>query len=96
MHSFGDITFKNERNLATAVDSARLCLTEDNDPPVKVEAAIALQFLIEKQEECKTQCNLKYILYNMYYLKFFSFLFVFFLVVLFWFFVSLVLMASIC
>ncbi|KAK2565652.1 Importin-7 [Acropora cervicornis] len=51
LHSFGDITFKNERNLATAVDSARLCLTEDNDPPVKVEAAIALQFLIEKQEE---------------------------------------------
>ncbi|XP_015762265.1 PREDICTED: importin-7-like [Acropora digitifera] len=53
LHSFGDITFKNERNLATAVDSARLCLTEDNDPPVKVEAAIALQFLIEKQEESK-------------------------------------------
>lgn len=47
LHSFGDITFKNERNLATAVDSARLCLTEDNDPPVKVEAAIALQFLID-------------------------------------------------
>jgi len=53
LHSFGDITFKDERNLATAVDSARLCLTEDNDPPVKVEAAIALQFLIEKQEESK-------------------------------------------
>ena len=53
LHSFGDITFKDERNLATAVDSARLCLTEDNDPPVKVEAAIALQFLIEKQEACK-------------------------------------------
>ena len=53
MHSFGDITFKEERNLATAVDSARICLTEDTDPPVIVEAAIALQFLIEKQEGCK-------------------------------------------
>lgn len=53
MHSFGDITFKEERNLATAVNSARICLTEDTDPPVIVEAAIALQFLIEKQEECK-------------------------------------------
>ena len=53
MHSFGDITFKEERNLATAVNSARICLTEDTDPPVIVEAAIALQFLIEKQEGCK-------------------------------------------
>lgn len=53
LHSFGDITFKDERNLEIAVNSARLCLTEDNDPPVKVEAAIALQFLIEKQEESK-------------------------------------------
>jgi len=35
------------------VNSARICLTEDTDPPVIVEAAIALQFLIEKQEECK-------------------------------------------
>ena len=61
LHSFGDITFKDERNLATAVDSARLCLTEDNDPPVKVEAAIALQFLIEKQEECKSQYIYLYI-----------------------------------
>ncbi|KAL9955530.1 hypothetical protein ACROYT_G036866 [Oculina patagonica] len=53
LHSFGDITFKEERNLATAVDSARICLTEDDDPPVIVEAAIALQFLIEKQEGSK-------------------------------------------
>lgn len=60
LHSFGDISFKNERNLATAVDSARLCLTEDNDPPVKVEAAIALQFLIEKQEQCKMSLHCIY------------------------------------
>lgn len=60
LHSFGDISFKNERNLATAVDSARLCLTEDNDPPVKVEAAIALQFLIEKQEQCKMSLHYIY------------------------------------
>ena len=53
MHSFGDITFKDERNLATAVNSARICLTEDTDAPVIVEAAIALQFLIEKQEGCE-------------------------------------------
>ncbi|XP_020624379.1 importin-7-like [Orbicella faveolata] len=53
LHSFGDITFKEERNLATAVNSARICLTEDTDPPVIVEAAIALQFLIEKQEGSK-------------------------------------------
>lgn len=58
MHRFGDITFKDERNLETAVNSARLCLTEDNDPPVKVEAAIALHFVIEKQEECKCEIKL--------------------------------------
>ena len=35
------------------MNSARICLTEDTDPPVIVEAAIALQFLIEKQEGCE-------------------------------------------
>ena len=36
------------------MNSARICLTEDTDPPVIVEAAIALQFLIEKQEGCES------------------------------------------
>ncbi|EDO49266.1 predicted protein [Nematostella vectensis] len=53
LHVFGEIDFKHEANLARAVEAARLCLTEDKEAPVKVEAAIALQFLIEHQERAK-------------------------------------------
>lgn len=53
LHVFGDIEFNNDNNLAKAVDSARLCLIEDKEVPVKVEAAIALQFLITGQERGK-------------------------------------------
>ncbi|XP_031553148.1 importin-7-like [Actinia tenebrosa] len=54
LHVFGEIDFKNDANLAKAVEAARLCLTGDKEAPVKVEAAIALQFLITGQERAKT------------------------------------------
>ena len=59
--------FKSDQNLQTALELTRLCLINDNEMPVKVEAAIALQVLISNQEKgeqvkscslCFTDCTL--------------------------------------
>lgn len=51
LHYFCEVKFKNDQNLQTALDLTRLCLINDNEMPVKVEAAIALQVLISNQEK---------------------------------------------
>nr|XP_061796203.1 importin-7-like [Nerophis lumbriciformis] len=50
---FCEVRFKSEKNLQTALDMTRLCLINDNEMPVKVEAAIALQVLISNQDKAK-------------------------------------------
>lgn len=51
LHYFCEVKFKNDQNLQTALELTRLCLINDNEMPVKVEAAIALQVLISNQEK---------------------------------------------
>lgn len=53
MHYFCEVKFKSDQNLQTALELTRLCLINDNEMPVKVEAAIALQVLISNQEKGK-------------------------------------------
>ncbi|KAK7913326.1 hypothetical protein WMY93_013537 [Mugilogobius chulae] len=53
LHYFCEVKFKSDQNLQTALDHTRLCLINDNEMPVKVEAAIALQVLISNQEKAK-------------------------------------------
>ncbi|KAG9331809.1 hypothetical protein JZ751_016963 [Albula glossodonta] len=53
LHYFCEVKFKSEQNLQTALELTRLCLINDNEMPVKVEAAIALQVLISNQEKAK-------------------------------------------
>uniref|UniRef100_A0A674M9X7 Importin 7 n=1 Tax=Takifugu rubripes TaxID=31033 RepID=A0A674M9X7_TAKRU len=53
LHYFCEVKFKSDQNLQTALDLTRLCLINDNEMPVKVEAAIALQVLISNQEKAK-------------------------------------------
>ncbi|KAK2914302.1 hypothetical protein Q8A67_002701 [Cirrhinus molitorella] len=53
LHYFCEVKFKNDQNLQTALELTRLCLINDNEMPVKVEAAIALQVLISNQEKAK-------------------------------------------
>ncbi|TWW68026.1 Importin-7 [Takifugu flavidus] len=55
LHYFCEVKFKSDQNLQTALDLTRLCLINDNEMPVKVEAAIALQVLISNQEKGKLQ-----------------------------------------
>ncbi|XP_046861110.1 importin-7-like [Xenia sp. Carnegie-2017] len=50
---FSKIEFKNEGNLKRAVETVRVCLLHDKELPVKVEAALALQFLIQRQDKVK-------------------------------------------
>lgn len=51
LHYFCEVKFKIDQNLQTALELTRLCLINDNEMPVKVEAAIALQVLISNQEK---------------------------------------------
>uniref|UniRef100_A0AAX7VA65 Importin N-terminal domain-containing protein n=1 Tax=Astatotilapia calliptera TaxID=8154 RepID=A0AAX7VA65_ASTCA len=53
LHYFCEVKFKNDQNLQTALELTRNCLINDNEMPVKVEAAIALQVLISNQEKAK-------------------------------------------
>uniref|UniRef100_A0A8C9WJC5 Importin 7 n=1 Tax=Scleropages formosus TaxID=113540 RepID=A0A8C9WJC5_SCLFO len=53
LHYFCEVKFKNDQNLQTALDLTRMRLINDNEMPVKVEAAIALQVLISNQEKAK-------------------------------------------
>ena len=57
-------------NLGTAVELTRQCLCDDKELPVKVEAAIALQSLIEQHEAAfqYIQPNIKQILLGNFYI----------------------------
>lgn len=61
LHYFCEVKFKSDQNLQRALELTRLCLINDNEMPVKVEAAIALQVLISNQEkgkQVKSDCTL--------------------------------------
>lgn len=47
LQHFVNTKFKDLANLGTAVELTRQCLCDDKEFPVKVEAAIALQTLID-------------------------------------------------
>jgi len=47
---FSDTEFQNENNLFQAYQAVYRCLTSDDQLPVKVEAAICLQYLMSNQE----------------------------------------------
>ena len=51
LNYFSRISFKNEANLQRAVEAVRVCLLHDKELPVKVEAALALQFFIKRQDK---------------------------------------------
>ncbi|XP_061663321.1 importin-8 isoform X2 [Syngnathoides biaculeatus] len=53
LHCFSQLTFHNPVALRNAVELVKKDLVDDNEMPVKVEAAIALQMLIRNQEEAK-------------------------------------------
>ncbi|NWS74188.1 IPO8 protein, partial [Crotophaga sulcirostris] len=53
LNSFSALKFHNELNLRNAVELAKKSLIDDNEMPVKVEAAIALQTLISHQTQAK-------------------------------------------
>ncbi|XP_028414621.1 importin-7-like [Dendronephthya gigantea] len=53
LNYFSRIAFKNEANLQRAVEAVRVCLLHDKELPVKVEAALALQFFIKRQDKAK-------------------------------------------
>lgn len=61
LHYFCEVKFKSDQNLQTALELTRLCLINDNEMPVKVEAAIALQVLISNQEKGKYFTDIPYI-----------------------------------
>jgi hypothetical protein len=50
VHCFSAAEFEHPEVLVGLVDAVRICLTEDSELPVKVEAAVALQSLIDNQE----------------------------------------------
>ncbi|XP_061921593.1 importin-8 isoform X1 [Entelurus aequoreus] len=53
LHCFGQLTFRNVMALRNAVELVKKDLVDDNEMPVKVEAAIALQTLVSNQKEAK-------------------------------------------
>ena len=57
LNYFSRIQFKNEANLQRAVEAVRVCLLQDKELPVKVEAAIALQFFIRRQDKGNYKCH---------------------------------------
>ncbi len=50
LHYFSEILFSQPENLQYGLQQVFNCLTQDKELPVKVEAAVALQFLIKHQE----------------------------------------------
>jgi len=50
LHYFSEIRFKNEQVLADALRLTTNALLTDNELPVKVEAAIALQMFLNSQD----------------------------------------------
>ena len=50
LHYFSEIQFSRPENLQYGLQQVFNCLTQDKELPVKVEAAVALQFLIKHQE----------------------------------------------
>ena len=50
LHYFSEIQFSHPENLQYGLQQVFNCLTQDKELPVKVEAAVALQFLIKHQE----------------------------------------------
>ena len=50
LHYFSEIQFSTTENLQFGLQKVFDCLTQDKELPVKVEAAVALQFLIKHQE----------------------------------------------
>ncbi|XP_077450428.1 importin-8 isoform X3 [Stigmatopora argus] len=53
LHCFSQLRFHNVMALRNAVEFIRKDLVDENEMPVKVEAAIALQMLVSNQEEAK-------------------------------------------
>jgi hypothetical protein len=53
LHYFSEIKFKQEAVLAEAIRLTTNALLTDQDLPVKVEAAIALQMLLSEQEKAQ-------------------------------------------
>lgn len=53
LHHFSEIRFKCEANLVQALEFTQHCLLNDKDLPVRVEAAMALQFLISCQDKAQ-------------------------------------------
>ncbi|KFM76182.1 Importin-7, partial [Stegodyphus mimosarum] len=53
MHYFCEMKFRNEANLITALQLTQAALLNDQELPVKVEAAVALQMLITNQEKAQ-------------------------------------------
>lgn len=53
LHHFSEVKFKNEQNLLQALTFTQNCLLNDQELPVKVEAAIALQMLISSQDKAQ-------------------------------------------
>jgi len=53
MHYFSEIKFKTEQILVDAVGLITNALLRDQDLPVKVEAAIALQMMLSSQQKAK-------------------------------------------
>ncbi|XP_054655846.1 importin-8 isoform X1 [Dunckerocampus dactyliophorus] len=53
LHCFGQLSFRDVMALRNAVELVKKDLVDDNEMPVKVEAAIALQTLVSNQEEAK-------------------------------------------
>ncbi|XP_057712393.1 importin-8 [Corythoichthys intestinalis] len=53
LHCFSQLSFHNAVALRNAVELVRKDLVDENEMPVKVEAAIALQLLVSNQEEAK-------------------------------------------
>jgi hypothetical protein len=50
LHNFSEVTFKQEPILIEAIRLTTTCLLQDQELPVKVEAAVALQMIISNQE----------------------------------------------
>ena len=53
MHYFSEIKFKTEQILVDAIGLITNALLRDQDLPVKVEAAIALQMMLSSQQKAK-------------------------------------------
>ncbi|CAH1257344.1 IPO7 [Branchiostoma lanceolatum] len=53
LHYFCEVQWKSEGNLKSALELVHMCLTQEKEMPVKVEAAIALQMLITHQPKAK-------------------------------------------